>query len=65
MQLNSKIPDYSRLLRLDIGEQNEYLSGFISICNPFDGAPNYNYVPDNCPKDAIPIGHIPHVSIVK
>ncbi|GMN34340.1 hypothetical protein TIFTF001_004630 [Ficus carica] len=59
-ELNSKIPDYYRLLQLE-GGQNEYLSGFVYVCNPFDGAPNYNYVPESCPKNAIPIGHLPQV----
>ncbi|XP_024025453.1 uncharacterized protein LOC21392719 [Morus notabilis] len=62
-QLNSKIPDYHRLLQLEGGQLNgdQYLSGFVNVCNPFDGAPNYSYVPESCPKNAIPIGHLPHV----
>ncbi|EXB94041.1 hypothetical protein L484_009385 [Morus notabilis] len=61
-QLNSKIPDYHRLLQLEGGQLNgdQYLSGFVNVCNPFDGAPNYSYVPESCPKNAIPIGHLPH-----
>lgn len=64
LQLNSKIPDYHRLLQLEGGQLNgdQYLSGFVNVCNPFDGAPNYSYVPESCPKNAIPIGHLPHVS---
>ncbi|XP_062073444.1 uncharacterized protein LOC133777727 isoform X2 [Humulus lupulus] len=61
IQLNSKIPDYYKLLGFDGGVQNDYLSGFVTICNPFNGAPNYSYIPESCPKNAIPIGHIPHV----
>ncbi|XP_060970406.1 uncharacterized protein LOC133037362 isoform X2 [Cannabis sativa] len=61
-QLNSKIPDYYKLLGFDGGvAENDYLSGFVTICNPFDGAPNYSYIPQSCPQNTIPIGHIPHV----
>lgn len=60
LQLKSKISEvYSRF---GLNEANDSLFGFGRICNPFSGAPNYSYVPEVCPKDAIPIGNIPGVS---
>jgi hypothetical protein len=59
-QLNSKITEYYRLLELD--EQSEDLVGVLKICEPFSGAPNYSYMPESCPKDAITVGDLPHVS---
>ncbi|KAL5556788.1 hypothetical protein UlMin_039024 [Ulmus minor] len=58
-QLNAKVPDYYKLLGVDIGENESGLE--INICNPFDGAPNYRYVPKSCPKNAIPISLLPNV----
>lgn len=60
LQLNSKVTEYYRFLGLD--EQSEDLVGVIKICEPFSGAPNYTYTPESCPKDAIAVGDLPHVS---
>ncbi|XWS29698.1 hypothetical protein CRYUN_Cryun24cG0052500 [Craigia yunnanensis] len=45
--------------RIGLNEENDDLFGFGMICVPFSGAPNYSYVPEVCPVDAIPIGNIP------
>ncbi|XP_059632936.1 uncharacterized protein LOC132275453 [Cornus florida] len=36
-------------------------TSYIQVCNPFSGPPQYQYQPDNCPTNAIPIGDIPQV----
>ncbi|XVF61359.1 hypothetical protein PTKIN_Ptkin08bG0123500 [Pterospermum kingtungense] len=56
-ELKSKISE--AYARFGLNEENDSLFGFGRICNPFSGAPNYSYVPEVCPKDAIPIGKIP------
>ena len=33
-----------------------------NICDPFSGAPNYNFTPDLCPKDIIPIEELKYLS---
>lgn len=64
LQLSSKILLLQRLLELD-GENDELSGGLWKICDPFEGAPSYSYVPDKCPKDAIPIGDLPIVSVLQ
>ncbi|OMP01794.1 hypothetical protein COLO4_11579 [Corchorus olitorius] len=57
--LNQKIAEiYSKL---KVKEQNEESFEFGMICDPFTGAPNYTYAPEDCPDDAIPIGDIPDI----
>ncbi|KAL6979043.1 hypothetical protein U1Q18_020709 [Sarracenia purpurea var. burkii] len=57
-ELNSKITD--EVLVLD--EEGEDSLGVVKkICDPFSGAPNYSYAPENCSKDSIPIGVLPSV----
>ncbi|KAL6976738.1 hypothetical protein U1Q18_025524 [Sarracenia purpurea var. burkii] len=56
--LNSKITD--EVLVLD-EEGEDSLRVVKKICDPFSGAPNYNYAPENCSKDSIPIGVLPSV----
>ncbi|KAK9285829.1 hypothetical protein L1049_025030 [Liquidambar formosana] len=58
-ELNLKVTELHRLLELD--EEAEELLGDWRICDPFSGAPNYSYIPEKCPKGAIPIGEIPNV----
>lgn len=58
--MNSKITELSTSMGLS--EQNFELLGFKMICDPFSGAPDFNYEPGDCAKDAIPIGKIPDVS---
>lgn len=60
LQLNYKASEFSRLLGLD--EQNDSIYGVVLVCNPFKGPPNYNYVPESCPEDAIHISQLPQVS---
>lgn len=50
---------------LGVGEENEELMGAIKICDPFSGAPNYSYIPHTCPQDAIRIGDLSKVSLIK
>ncbi|XP_021274897.1 uncharacterized protein LOC110409765 [Herrania umbratica] len=58
-ELNLQITEvYSRI---KLNEHNDGLFGFGMICDPFSGAPNYSYVPEVCPEDAIPIGSIPNI----
>lgn len=59
-QLNLKASEFYRLVGLD--EQNDNIYGVVPICNPFKGPPNYNYVPESCPTDAIRISQLPDVS---
>ncbi|XWS41767.1 hypothetical protein CRYUN_Cryun17cG0111400 [Craigia yunnanensis] len=47
--------------RIGLNEENDGLFGSGMICDPFSGAPNYSYVPEVCPKNAIPIGNIPNM----
>lgn len=63
LQFNSKITDYYRSLGLD-HEQSEDFVGVRKICEPFSGAPSYSYMPESCPKDAIPVADLPNVSYV-
>ncbi|XP_041003649.1 uncharacterized protein LOC121249058 [Juglans microcarpa x Juglans regia] len=58
-QLNSKITDYYKSLGSD--EQSEGFVGVRKICEPFSGAPSYSYMPESCPKDAIPVADLPNV----
>ncbi|XP_004517256.1 uncharacterized protein [Cicer arietinum] len=57
VELNSNVSVMYRLL--GIGEGNGELIGLRKICDPFSGAPNYTYVSQNCPHDAIRIGDLP------
>ncbi|KAF5752828.1 hypothetical protein HS088_TW01G00746 [Tripterygium wilfordii] len=58
-KLNSKIIEvYSKL---GLNKQSEDSLGFGTICDPFSGAPNYKYAPENHPKDCVPIGKLPDV----
>lgn len=63
LQLNSKITDYYKSLGLD--EQREGFVGVRKICEPFSGAPCYSYMPESCPKDAIPVTDLPNVSYIR
>lgn len=58
-ELNSKITEYYRFVGL--AEQSEDLVGVIKICEPFSGAPNFSYMPESCPKDAITVADLPLV----
>lgn len=60
-QLNSNMSVMYRLL--GVGEENEELIGVMKICDPFSGAPNYTYIPQSCPRDAIRIGDLPKVGL--
>lgn len=62
LQLNSKITDYYKSLGSD--EQSEGFFGVRKICEPFSGAPSYSYMPESCPKDAIPVADLPNVSYI-
>ncbi|XP_058772843.1 uncharacterized protein LOC131646933 [Vicia villosa] len=57
VELNSNVSVLYELL--GIGQENEELIGVMKICNPFSGAPNYTYIPQNCPHDAVRIGDLP------
>ncbi|KAI8542021.1 hypothetical protein RHMOL_Rhmol08G0106800 [Rhododendron molle] len=59
-ELNSKITQFSDLIRLE-EEQDDSSFGVKRICDPFSGAPNFSYAPENCSKDSIPIGALPGV----
>ncbi|TYJ10800.1 hypothetical protein E1A91_A11G233100v1 [Gossypium mustelinum] len=56
-KLNSKITEVCTTMGLS--EENFEMLGFKMICDPFSGAPDFNYEPGDCAKDAIPIGKIP------
>ena len=60
MQLNAKIRQLFILVALQ-GINVEML-GFGSVCDPFSGPPDYTYMPEKCPQNAIPIGNLPDVS---
>jgi hypothetical protein len=60
-QLNSNVSVMYEILGID--EENEDLIGVVKICNPFSGAPNYTYIPQNCPHDTVRIGDLPKVSL--
>lgn len=57
-ELNSKVKELHELLQVF---RLENLLGFSEICNPFSGPPNYSYIPEKCPKDALPISELPNV----
>lgn len=59
-ELNSKIGQFSDLIRLQ-EEQDDGSFRVTKICDPFSGAPNFSYAPQNCSKDSIPIGALPGV----
>ncbi|KAL5099156.1 hypothetical protein RYX36_003483, partial [Vicia faba] len=42
-----------------ISQEKEEIIGVMKICNPFSGAPNYTYIPQSCPHDAVRIGDLP------
>ncbi|KAK7252766.1 hypothetical protein RIF29_36960 [Crotalaria pallida] len=54
VELNSNMSILYRLL--GVSEENEEIMGVIKICDPFSPAPNFSYIPQNCPHDAIRIG---------
>ncbi|KAB2004743.1 hypothetical protein ES319_D11G221000v1 [Gossypium barbadense] len=58
-KLNSKITEVCTTMGLS--EENFEMLGFKMICDPFSGAPDFNYEPGDCAKDAIPIGKIPDI----
>ncbi|CAL0331762.1 unnamed protein product [Lupinus luteus] len=58
-ELNSNMSVLYRLL--GVGEENEEIMGVIKICDPFSGTPNYSYIPQNCPHDAIQIGDVSRI----
>nr|XP_027077763.1 uncharacterized protein LOC113701352 isoform X4 [Coffea arabica] len=58
-QANTKLTELKAVL--GIQEGNEDTLGFQEICDPFASAPNYVYAPQNCHKDAIPIGDLPNI----
>lgn len=62
LQLNSKITQFSDLIRLEEEQDDTSSFGVKKICDPFSGAPNFSYAPANCSKDSIPIGALPGVS---
>ncbi|XP_031272904.1 uncharacterized protein LOC116131399 [Pistacia vera] len=55
-KMNSKITNVYRVLGLN--RQNNDISEFGKICNPFSEGPNYTYNPGKCPRSAIPIGEL-------
>ncbi|KAL4333001.1 hypothetical protein GQ457_07G007130 [Hibiscus cannabinus] len=56
-KLNLKITEVCNKMGMD--EQSLEMLGFRTICDPFTGPPSYNYEPENCAKDAMPISKIP------
>lgn len=60
MQLNSKVTEIAKTL--GVNEENDDSVGFLRICNPFSGPPNYTYVPQSCSNSGIPVGKLPEVS---
>ncbi|KAK7307691.1 hypothetical protein VNO77_40969 [Canavalia gladiata] len=56
VELNSNMSGIYRLL--GVSEENEELMGIIKICDPFSRAPNFSYIPQSCPQDAIRIGDL-------
>ncbi|KAK2372521.1 transmembrane protein [Trifolium repens] len=59
VELNSNVSVMYEILGID--EENEDLIGVVKICNPFSGAPNYTYIPQNCPHDTVRIGDLPKI----
>lgn len=60
LQLNSRVNQVKT--SLGVNEGVDGVLGFARICDPFSGPPNYTYIPENCPPEAIRIGDIPVVS---
>lgn len=60
LQLNTKLTGLEAVLGIEEGKEDTL--GFREICDPFAGAPNYTYAPENCPKNAIPVGDLSNVS---
>ncbi|KAL3525593.1 hypothetical protein ACH5RR_013965 [Cinchona calisaya] len=58
-QLNTKLTELEGVFGIE--EAKEVTLGFRQICDPFSGAPNYTYAPQDCPKDAIPIGNLSNI----
>lgn len=56
-QLNSKLTE---IQGLGLNDMRENSIG--KICDPFSSAPNYNFTPDLCPKDIIPIEELKYLS---
>uniref|UniRef100_A0A3Q7JA09 Uncharacterized protein n=1 Tax=Solanum lycopersicum TaxID=4081 RepID=A0A3Q7JA09_SOLLC len=56
-QLNSKLTE---IQGLGLNDMRENSVG--KICDPFSSAPNYNFTPDLCPKDIIPIEELKYLS---
>ncbi|KAK8521625.1 hypothetical protein V6N12_031519 [Hibiscus sabdariffa] len=56
-KLNLKITEVCNKMGMD--EQSLEMLGFRTICDPFTGPPSYNYEPEACAKDAMPISKIP------
>nr|GLL19364.1 uncharacterized protein LOC109168873 [Ipomoea trifida] len=57
-KINVKLTDLPELQ--SVGNEDDNF-GVWKVCNPFSGAPNYTFTPNQCEKDAIPIGSLPHV----
>ena len=60
-QLNSNMSVIYRVL--GVSAENEEVIGVIKICDPFPGPLNLNYIPQNCPQNAIRIGDLSKVSL--
>ncbi|CAN6698218.1 unnamed protein product [Malus baccata var. baccata] len=56
-KLNSKVTEIAKTL--GVNEENDDSVGFLRICNPFSGPPNYAYVPQSCSNSGIPVGKLP------
>ncbi|KAJ8563371.1 hypothetical protein K7X08_031823 [Anisodus acutangulus] len=66
LSAESILYDVSEGIRQVVNQVNRELSthygNVAQICNPFSGAPDYNYEPDqNCPSSAIRIGDLPRI----
>ncbi|KAL2551958.1 hypothetical protein Fot_05577 [Forsythia ovata] len=54
----------SKILEIQVVSTNEQKedTSIQEICNPFSGAPNYSYTPENCGSKSISVGDLPSVS---
>ncbi|XP_020537191.1 uncharacterized protein LOC105639992 isoform X2 [Jatropha curcas] len=58
-KLNSRMGELIVLLPLDKNNMDSVQAE--KICNPFSGAPNYRYIPENCSENSIPVGDLPNI----
>ncbi|VFR00016.1 unnamed protein product [Cuscuta campestris] len=56
-QINSKLADLTAV----VSTETQRDSRAWEICNPFAGAPNYTFAPDQCPENSIPVGNLPNI----